>query len=69
VGLVKSRTDHISVVSPDAVCVLECTTIGLANNDESKLAGDIKKLSKFLSTTDEMVEYQDWLVVNRKRQV
>jgi hypothetical protein len=23
---------------------------------ESKLAGDIKKLSKFLSTTDEMVE-------------
>lgn len=53
IGLVKCRDDHVSAVSPDAICVLECSTVPLATDDESQLASDVKKLSEFLSTSCE----------------
>jgi hypothetical protein len=59
VGLVKSRDDHISAVSPDAVCVFECSNVGLAANDESKLVRDVRQLCSFLSTTNGLVERKD----------
>jgi hypothetical protein len=59
VGLVKSRDDHISANSPDAVCALECSTVGLAANDEFKLVRDVRKLCSFLSTTNGLVERKD----------
>lgn len=54
VGLVKNREDHISAVSPDAVCVLGCTTVGLSPNNESLLAASVRKLCEFLDTCDEV---------------
>jgi hypothetical protein len=56
VGLVKSRDDIISSVSPDAVFVLECKTVGLAIDDESRLASDVRKLTAFLSSSTEFAE-------------
>jgi hypothetical protein len=56
VGLVKSREDHVSAVSPDAVCVMGCTTVGLADDDDSKLANHVRKLSRYLTTRTEGVE-------------
>jgi hypothetical protein len=56
VGLIKSRDDFISSVSPDAVVVLECKTIGLPTDDESSLGRDVRKLAAFLSTNTELAE-------------
>jgi hypothetical protein len=56
VGLVKSRDDHVSAVFPDAVCVLECRTVGLASEDERPLAGGVRKLAEFLSTNQHSAE-------------
>jgi hypothetical protein len=56
VGVVKSRDDHVSAVSPDAVCVLECTTVGLASENERPLALGVRKLAEFLSTNPHLVE-------------
>jgi hypothetical protein len=33
VGLVNSREDNISAGPPDAVCVMECTTVGLVDGN------------------------------------
>jgi hypothetical protein len=46
VGLIKSRDDYISSVSPDPVCVVECKLTGLQVQDESRLAVDVRKLTK-----------------------
>jgi hypothetical protein len=51
VGLVKSRDDHTSAVSPDVVCVLEYTTEGWATQDERPLAGDVRKFPKMPGQT------------------
>jgi hypothetical protein len=60
VGLIKSRQDHISAISPDAMCVIECSTVGLQSTDESSLAIVVRKLSQFLSdVTDEVENVQD----------
>jgi hypothetical protein len=60
VGLIKSRQDHISEVSPDAMCDIECSTVGLQSTDESSLAMGVRKLSQFLSdVTDEVENLQD----------
>jgi hypothetical protein len=49
-GLVKSREDHVSAVSPDAICVVECSTAVLRGDDDSTLASYVRKLFGFLST-------------------
>jgi hypothetical protein len=51
VGLVKSRDDHMSAVSPDVVCVLEYTTEGWATQDERPLARVVRKLPKMSGQT------------------
>jgi hypothetical protein len=53
VGLVKNRDDHISAVSPDAVCVLGCTAVTLPPNGENNLAHNVRKLCDFLETCTE----------------
>jgi hypothetical protein len=57
--LLRAETTTIFAVSPDAVCVFECSTVGLAANDESKLVRDVRKLCSFLSTTNGLVERKD----------
>jgi hypothetical protein len=56
VGLVRSREDDISAVSPDAVCVMECTTVGLVEDDDSRLACHVSKLSQYLTELTKAVE-------------
>jgi hypothetical protein len=51
VGLVKSRDDRMSTVSPDVVCVLEYTTEGWATQDERPLARVVRKLPKMSGQT------------------
>jgi hypothetical protein len=56
VGLIKSRDDYISSVSPDAVCVVQCKLTGLTADEESRLASDVRKLYSFVSTNVDLAE-------------